>query len=293
MNFNATICNQSFHKLFEKATTDHAGIVAMGFIAPPSGMLQGMPLCEIENYRTMEGDTGFGNLSILATIRVVGRATLLDVKAPEGDEFMDGYMTGWCQEMTDDTNTKSEKDLMEVYNELADRCETLFNSIVKLQEEIDSLEQKIESENEVLSEATIRRMKLEAELGLDDDDEDEDDDDDYLDDDDDDTGPKSALKKAVQIAKASDTQGYTISFSGDSGESSAATKTKRSIQELTALTWGYLSKDVWGEEDEGNILLKYRLQALNTDDLADRFILVSKMLIDQKNTLAKKREKLQ
>lgn len=285
---------ERFHNLFEKATTDHAGIVAMGFIAPPSGMLQGMPLCEIENYRTMEGDTGFGNLSILATIRVVGRATLLDVKTPEGEEFMDGYMTGWCQEMTDDTNTKSEKDLMEVYNELADRCETLFDSIVKLQDEIDSLEQKKESENEVLSEATIRRMKLEAELGLDDNDEDEDDDDDdYLDDDDDDTGPKSALKKAVQIAKASDTQGYTISWSSDSGESSAATKTKRSIQELTALTWGYLSKDVWGEEDEGNILLKYRLQALNTDDLADRFILVSKMLIDQKNTLAKKREKLQ
>ena len=56
----------------------HSGI-AGAIRTKPSGMLQGMPLCEIENFRTMEGDTGFGNMSILATIRVVGRATLLDV----------------------------------------------------------------------------------------------------------------------------------------------------------------------------------------------------------------------
>lgn len=283
---------ERFHKLFEKATDDHAGIVAMGFIAPPSGMLQGMPLCEIENFRTMEGDTGFGNVSILATIRVVGRATLLDVKEPDGDDSLAGYMTGWCQEMTDEMNTKGEKDLMKDYNELADKCEILFETIVDLQEKIKSLEGEKQLKTEVLSEATLRRMKLEAELGLDDDDDDEDDDDDYLDDDDEVTGQKSALKKAVKIAKASDTQGYTIVSSVNSGESPAKTKTERSIQELTALTWGYLSKDVWGEDDEDSILLKYRLQALNTNDLADRFILVSKMLIDQKNALSKKRDTL-
>jgi len=280
---------ERFHKLFEKATTDHAGIVAMGFIAPPSGMLQGMPLCEIENFRTMEGDTGFGNMSILATIRVVGRATLLDVQAPE-DDILDGYMTGWCQELMDDTKTKSQRDLMDVYNELAERCDILFDSIVNLQEEIYSIEEDKESENEVLSEATLRRMALEAELGLDDDDDDddEDDDEDYLDDDDEVTGTKGALRKAIQIAKASDTQGYTITATeNDKGE-----LYKRSIQELTALSWGYLSTEVWGEEDEDNMLLKYRLQALNTDDLADRLILVSKMLIDYKNMLTKKREKL-
>ena len=264
----------------------------MGYIAPPSGMLQGMPLCEIENFRTMEGDTGFGNVSILATIRVVGRATLLDVKEPDGDDSLAGYMTGWCQEMTDEMNTKGEKDLMKDYNELADKCEILFETIVDLQEKIKSLEGEKQLKTEVLSEATLRRMKLEAELGLDDDDDDEDDDDDYLDDDDEVTGQKSALKKAVKIAKASDTQGYTIVSSVNSGESPAKTKTERSIQELTALTWGYLSKDVWGEDDEDSILLKYRLQALNTNDLADRFILVSKMLIDQKNALSKKRDTL-
>jgi len=296
---------ERFHKLFERANADHAGIVAMGFIAPPSGMLQGMPLCEIENFRTMEGDTGFGNLSILATIRVVGRATLLDVRSPEGD-ISEGYMTGWCQELTDDTKSNSDEMFMEIYNELADKCEILFESIVALQETIESLQEQKQSEalkqsggsgdSEVLSEATIRRMKLEAELGLDDDeDDDDDDDDDYLDDDEV-TGPRSALQKAIQIAKASDTQGYTtVSSKSDSGRSSTRTKTKRSMQDLTALSWAYLSKDVWGEEDEENDennLLKYRLQALNTVDLSERFILVSKMLITQKTILIEKRDKL-
>lgn len=295
---------ERFHKLFEKATDDHAGIVAMGFIAPPSGMLQGMPLCEIENFRTMEGDTGFGNISILATIRVVGRATLLDVRTPEGNDISEGFLTGWCQELTDDSKSNGDAELMEVYEKLADNCDVLFDMIVNMQEIIDKWEEHEQSkallrsggsgEGEVLSEATIRRMKLEAELGLDDDDDEEDNDDDYLDDDDEVTGQRSALQKALQIAMASDTQGYTIiSSETDSGTSSKTTKTKRSIQELTALSWAYLSKDVWGEEDdEENTLLKYRLQALNTVDLSDRFNLVSKMLIAQKNILTEKRDKL-
>jgi len=281
----------------------------MGFIAPPSGMLQGMPLCEIENFRTMEGDTGFGNISILATIRVVGRATLLDVQTPDG-EISEGYLTGWCAELSDDMTNNSDGDLIDVYNELANKCEDLFESIISLQETILALEEEKQKEameesgsgdKEVLSEATLKRMKLEAELGLDDD-EDDDDDDDYLDDYDYDSGTRSAFEKAFHTAKASDTQGYTILSSisnGDSGvgESSSSSTTSttktRSIQELTALSWAYLSKDVWGEEDdEENTLLKYRLQALNTVDLSDRLILASELLIEQKKKLVEKREKL-
>jgi hypothetical protein len=136
-------------------------------------------------------------------------------------------------------------------------------------------------------------MKLEAELGLDDDDDD-DDDDDYWEGNDEVTGPRSTLQEAIQVAKASDSQGYTILSTGsDSGQSSTKTKTTRSIQDLTALSWAYLSKDVWGEEDDDEKnLLKYRLQALNTVDLTDRFILVSKMLTVQKNALTEKLDKL-
>lgn len=288
---------ERFHKLFEKAMADHAGIVAMGYIAPPSGMLQGMPLCEIENFRTMEGDTGFGNTSILATIRVVAKATLLDVKAPpEGIE--EGYMLGWCQEKPDDDTKNRDlvgQDNKKIYGEVVKEAEELFESVSDLQDSIKKLESKAlkksVGEGEVLSEATLRRMKLEAELGLDDDDDDEDDDDDdddYLDFDDDleVTGPRSALQKAIQVAKTSDTQEYTIT-SSDSGEM------KWSIQHLTALSWAYLSKDVWGDEDdEVSSFLKYRLQALNSSDVLERFMLVCQMLRAQKSTLTAKRDKL-
>jgi len=138
---------ERFHQLFEKAMTDHAGIVAMGFIAPPSGMLQGMPLCEIENFRTMEGDTGFGNTSILATIRVVGKAMLLDVREPpEGISL--GYMTGWCQENPDD-DTKNislfGKDNKIIYSEVVGECEELFDSVADLKDSIQKLEEEKES----------------------------------------------------------------------------------------------------------------------------------------------------
>jgi hypothetical protein len=274
--------NNSFHKLFEKATEDHAGIVAMGFIAPPNGLVQGMPLCEIENFKTMEGDTGFGNLSILATIRVVGRANLLDVQDESG--IIEGYMTGWCREVSDD-NTSGDYEL-EAYNKLADDCDALFEKIVSLQEEL--LEEEESGGDEiVLSEATIRRMKLEAELGLDDDDDDDDDDEDDEDEDDEGFGLRSALQTAFDIVKASDTQGYTgvLSSSSEGGSSSATTKTKRSLQDLTALSWAYLSKDVWEDSVDESTLLNCRIRATNVDQLSDRFDLVSKMLSAHEKSL--------
>ena len=99
---------ERFHHLFEYATTHHAGIVAMGFMAPPSGLLQTMPLCEIEHYRTMEAATtdedenddnnrsapqeplySSTGKSIMATIRVVGRATLQQIQNNERTEPTD------------------------------------------------------------------------------------------------------------------------------------------------------------------------------------------------------------
>eukprot|EP00536_Pseudo-nitzschia_multiseries_P019257 jgi/Psemu1/231781/e_gw1.4242.2.1 len=269
---------ERFHKLFEKATTDHAGIVAMGFIAPPNGMLQCMPLCEVENYQTLEGDTGFGKSSILATIRVVGRAMLLDVQDPE-EGIMEGYMKGWCTELSDDrTNFSSDSDLMTKYNEVADKCEDLFDSILGLDGDDD------------------------------DDEEEDDDDDDYLDDfDEEDSGAKSVFRKAFQTAKASDTQGYTISlFDEDDNDDNDSTissitatgqKKERSIQDLTALSWAYFAKDLWGEAADDDtidgMLLKFRLSALNTVDLSGRLLLVSEMLVEQQKKLKKKIEKLQ
>jgi len=381
---------ERFHKLFEYATTHHAGIVAMGFMAPPSGLLQTMPLCEIEQYRTMEAATATEDenenddnnrsapqeplysstgKSIMATIRVVGRATLQQIQnnertEPKDDDdesreklYHDDYITAWCTELTDDnshTSTSSSssssspaanagvqngKNILDVCNELADDIEEMFDSIITLkkkqditeaaarqqQQEQDDDDDEVSAsssssfataredekkENNVFSAATLRRMKLEAELDLADDDDDDDDDNDDNDDNDDDDDDsiddegdlKKILQKAFRVAKASDTQGYTIVSSsstiastGTNNEEEEENKIKskkkkkpRSIQDLTAMSWAYLNNDVWSnpsKDQEYGHILKYRLQALNVTNLLDRLVLIYKMMLEQRGEL--------
>ena len=79
---------ERFIKLFDTVMNQHSGVVAMGLIAE-SGIIQTVPLCEIEAYNRMEG---FG---IFATIRVVGRAQLVQVQQQEP------YLQGYCLELND------------------------------------------------------------------------------------------------------------------------------------------------------------------------------------------------
>jgi hypothetical protein len=330
---------ERFHKLFDYSTKYHAGIVAMGYIANAQGLLQCMPLCEIENYRVMEGDDddessglySSTGKSILATIRVVGRATLQKIQNNDDggiEDVFDEYITAWCTEFTDDNSNNSniennsknnvvekdkDKNVIDVCNELANDIDEMFDSIISLEEQLELKQQQKSDDGDgdgdnastttnnkdgaVLSEATLRRMKLEAELGLDDDDDNEDDDDDddddeYLDDDEE-QSRKSLFKKAYQIAKSSDTQGYTILNTEEEEEMSTTTtnnnnNSTRSIQDLTALSWAYLSKDVWQDKDDDEIL-KFRLQALNINNLLDRLILIYKMMLEQRGKLIDKK----
>jgi len=65
-----------FIHLFEDCIENHAGMVAMGLLADPfggGGIIQTVPLCEIQAYNRME------EFGIFVTIRVVGRARLLDI----------------------------------------------------------------------------------------------------------------------------------------------------------------------------------------------------------------------
>ena len=241
----------------------------MGFIAPPSGILQVMPLCEIESFQTMEGDTGFGDYSILATIRVVGRATLLNID----DDGTKDYMTGWCTELSDITS--GDKDVSQIGNKIADDIENVFNSILVLEKKMLKAQDDKDDEEVVLSDATLRRMQLEAELGLDDDDDEVEDDEDY--DDEDEDNPKAVFQKAFEQARSSDTQGYRIS------NSSGDTSGKRSIQDLTALSWAYLSQDLWNVEE----VLNYRLRALEGEDLIDRLKIVLVMMMEHRSKLKK------
>ena len=78
-----------FIQLFDTCMNEHCGVVAMGLIAT-SGIIQTVPIAEIEDYnRQLDG---FG---IFVTIRVVGRAKLIDIVQQSP------YIKAVCTEITD------------------------------------------------------------------------------------------------------------------------------------------------------------------------------------------------
>jgi hypothetical protein len=77
-----------FVQLFDDCMDHHCGVVAMGMLAT-SGIIQTVPVAEIEAYNRLDG---FG---IFVTIRVVGRAKLLDVVQQTP------YLKAICSEVTD------------------------------------------------------------------------------------------------------------------------------------------------------------------------------------------------
>jgi len=256
---------------------DHGGVVAMGLLDPPASILQTIPLCEIESYQKMEGDTGFGtSYSILATIRVVGRSSLMCIEESGEHDFL----TGWCTEVSDDAmsvdgKTSTGRDIIQLGNDLADRLEAVFEAIIRLEDELDQIEDYDEDDGMEPSDITIKRMMLEEEL--DDDDEDDEDTDDE-----DDENIRIRFQRALQHAKASDTQGYKISSSSSASIPGAATSGNvvRSVQELTALSWAYFSNDLWSTD-----ILHFRLKALEVDELCERMKVALVMMMEHRSKL--------
>lgn len=81
---------ERFIELFEDCMANHCGLVGMGLLAE-SGIIQTIPLCEIEAFNRM--GEGFG---IFVTIRVVGRAKLVDLIQQEP------YIKAVCTEIADE-----------------------------------------------------------------------------------------------------------------------------------------------------------------------------------------------
>lgn len=275
---------ERFHNLFEKAQNSHHGVVAMGLLAPPAGILQNMPICELESYRKMPGETEFGtSFSILATIRVVGRASLLHIDDTTEEEFM----TGWCTEVFDEVDDDGIT-LMKKGNDSADKLEGMMESICSLEEKLEKLsaakDKMIMKEEEnsrgEVSEATMRRRMLEAELDeMNDDEEEEDDDDDDFDDLENTENRRFRFQRALQIAEATDMQGYIASPSS-SGNT-------RSIQQLTALSWAYFNSEI-----EPIDVLQYRLRALEGENLILRLKLALIMLMEVRSKLKARLKKM-
>ncbi len=155
-----------FHQLFETSTKCHNSVVAMGLLAPPAGILQNMPLCEIENYRVMQGQTAFGtDFSILVTIRVVGRASLLYIQDSDEDDVE--FLRGYCVEVNDED---SDKDAIEIGNQLADKMDGMITEIQILEEKVmdttssGKVGKSIIDSVDALNDASMKRRILEAEL---------------------------------------------------------------------------------------------------------------------------------
>ena len=107
---------ERFIKLFQDVMDNHEGVVAMGLLAD-SGIIQTVPLCEVEASNTMEG---FG---IFVTIRVVGRAQLLEITQQEP------YLRGVCMEIIDEVPPNLELPNMVASN--IEHCMELLSNMDK------------------------------------------------------------------------------------------------------------------------------------------------------------------
>lgn len=131
-----------FIKLFDDCMENHGGLVAMGLLAD-SGIIQTVPLCEIEAYNRMEG---FG---IFVTIRAVGRANLLEVTKQEP------YLKAVCIEVADNFPPN-----LELPNLLASGIDNLMLQISSMEHRLNKAREKEEVEEDEDMQRRINIAKL-------------------------------------------------------------------------------------------------------------------------------------
>lgn len=252
-----------FIKLFQDVMDNHEGVVAMGLLAD-SGIIQTVPLCEVEASNTMEG---FG---IFVTIRVVGRAQLLEITQQEP------YLRAVCMEIADEIPPN-----LELPNMVANNIEHFMELLSGMEQRLNQARKNKEIEDEEMD-RRIALAKLEDRFYMEDDDEEENDEDDDHDEEDEDDDDKTLLdrqgrfKKAYDIALSTDTQGYRVT--DDTGD--------RTAQQLTAVSWAAFCTDLLPSDES-----TYRIQALDSDNLFERLKLASQMLRELKARLRVKMHK--
>jgi len=242
-----------FIELFDYAMEHHSGVVAMGLIAE-SGIIQTVPLCEIEAYNRMEG---FG---IFVTIRVVSRAQLLEINQ------QDPWLKGACTELSDKIPPN-----LELPNLVASNIENFMLLLSSMEHRLAAASDKQEDEDKDV--AAMRRKlqatKLEDKFY-----------DDLGDDEDDEVAEldrKGRFSQAYNVALSTDTHGYCVPKSS---------KVDRSPQELTAVSWAAFCTNTLPEEDAS-----FRIQALDAEDLFERLKLASHMLREKKKLIRRMMEK--
>lgn len=298
---------ERFIELFEDCMESHAGVVGMGLLAD-SGIIQTIPLCEIEAYNRM--GEGFG---IFVTIRVVGRAKLLDLTQQEP------YIKAVCTEVSDELPPN-----LDLPNLVASNIENYMLLLSSMEHRLSQAteESNDDEDNEemqrrinvaklvsnivmrafVYCSSTCRKVKRAEEqsfihiclartvvstfcvlldivyVSKDDRFFNDDDDDDDEENDSAEPDRRARFMRAYKVAMDTDTQGYFLSTKQDSME--------RTPQELTAISWAAFCTELLEEEDA-----TFRIQALDSEVLLDRLKLASHMLQQKKATLQKKMEK--
>lgn len=237
---------QRFIDLFEDVMDNHEGVVAMGLLAS-SGIIQTVPLAEVEAYNRMEG---FG---IFVTIRVVGRAQLIDLTQQEP------YIKGVCTELSDELPPNLDKP-----NMLAD---TIEHAMVSL----SSLEHKLAKKKESESSSTSTAMDKKKTVQLDDkffDDmtEEEIEAETPMD-------RRQRFQQAYRIAMDTDTGGYVSSSNQEDSEN-------RSPRELTAVSWAAFMTETVPEQD-----VTYRIQAMDETNVFERLKIASFMLREKRDRM--------
>jgi Lon protease-like protein len=142
---------ERFIKLFDCCMDNHSGVVAMGLLAD-SGIIQTVPLCEVEAYSRME------DFGIFVTIRVVGRAQLDEITQQTP------YLKGVCRELSDKMPPN-----LELPNLVASNIENFMLLLSSMEHRLEKAAEESDDEDEGDSELRrrIQIAKLVSSFGLD------------------------------------------------------------------------------------------------------------------------------
>ena len=124
---------------------NHAGVVTVGLLAS-SGVIQSVPLCEIEAYNRTDG---FG---IFVTIRAVGRAALLGLNQKEP------YMKGVCVKKIDTLPPN-----LELPDVVASSIENMTVTLSSMEYQLEQKSLTMDEDTNTISPSMKLRM-MEAEL---------------------------------------------------------------------------------------------------------------------------------
>lgn len=248
-----------FLELFDECMEKHEGVVAMGLIDESAGgIIQSVPLCEIEAYNRMDG---FG---VFVTIRAVGRATLKSVTQSHP------FIKANCVELVDDSNPN-----VVLGSVLVDSVQNMVKYLTKAEDKVSKL---LESDQEMIDDEGLPDgmtvSNLEDAFGADR----------AMEDDlDKSLTREERYQAAYDAALESDTQGYvSVCANGiaETAEASGGGEGLRTPQELTAVSWAAFSTELVTEMDA-----PYRLQALDTCDAVERLKLGLYLLNEKKEVL--------